>query len=295
LDSLEQIIQRKLPDLITLQQKRHCRDKTLKLESDLLSYWPQNDVFAAIMQTSGVVYRAIESRKTLKFTHNNKNYFIKLHFGSGWFEIFKNLLFGRLPIIGAKNEYMALNQLRILGIKAPVIAGYGEFGCNPARQQSFLITHEVAHTVSLDTLVTQWHDNQLSWKVKQQLIKKIAYITATLHHNGINHRDLYACHFMINEPITNHPDITLMDLHRAQIRKKTPIRWVVKDLASLYYSILSFKLTKRDLLRFIQHYSAQSWQIEISKNEVFWQAVQQRSKSFIKRHHKFFATPVKVV
>lgn len=292
INKLEKIIQRKLPDLITMQDGHRYTGNKIKLESNLLSCWPQQNRFTAIMQTSGTVYRAIENRKTIKFKHNQHHYFIKLHFGSGWLEIAKNLLFGRLPIIGAKNEYQALNQLRVLGIQAPLIAGYGESGFNPAKKQSFMITHEVANVKSLDEFAGQWRSRQLSWAIKQQLIKQIATIIATLHQNGINHRDLYACHFMISDPISSSVNITLMDLHRAQIRKKTPLRWMTKDLASLYYSILEFNVTKRDLLRFMQYYTNQIWRNEI--NNVFWQAVQQRSKKFIKRHHKFFTTPLEL-
>ena len=37
--------------------------------------------------------------------------FIKLHYGVGWREIFKNLLLGRWPVLGAKNEWRALAHI----------------------------------------------------------------------------------------------------------------------------------------------------------------------------------------
>lgn len=292
LNTLEKMAQKKPPELITLQKKHGCQGKSIKLERSLLTCWPQSDMFPAIMQTSGMTYRAIEKRKTLKFEHQGHSYFIKQHFGAGWLEIFKNLVVGKLPIIGAKNEYEALNHLSALGIQAPHIVGYGEHGCNPATKQSFLITREVTSALSLDKLEADWHSNRLSWGLKQHLLKQVAFIAATLHQNGINHRDFYACHFMIQDPLTEESDVTLMDLHRAQIRVRTPKRWIVKDLASLYYSILNFNLTKRDILRFMQYYSMQSWKVQLTDNLTFWQTVKERSKRFIKRHDRFFSSPI---
>ena len=37
----------------------------------------------------------------------------------------------------------------------------------------------------------------------------------------------------------------LIDLHRMQLRRKTPSRWIVKDIAGLYYSSMDIGLTKR--------------------------------------------------
>ncbi|MFN7097657.1 MAG: lipopolysaccharide core heptose(I) kinase RfaP, partial [Gammaproteobacteria bacterium] len=285
IDKLIQLSHQKLLNLTKITLKQH--NKSIKLEPNLLTCWSGKDIFSAIMQTDGIVYRAIDLRKTLKFEHNGQVYFIKQHFGVGWPEILKNLVYGRLPVIGARNEYEALIALHNLGIKVPSIAGYGESGFNPSQKWSFLITHEVASATSLEDLESRWRNQQINWKIKQYIIEKIASIATIMHKNGINHRDLYACHFLIKEPITVTSEIVLMDLHRAQIRKKTPMRWRVKDLASLYYSVLNFNLTKRDLLRFISHYSKQNWSVEIIENAALWQLVQERTKTFIKRHTRF--------
>lgn len=265
---------------------------TVQLAAELLTCWPQTALFAEIMQTQGVVYRQMDNRTTLRFMHNDAGYFIKKHAGVGWFEIIKNLLCGRLPIIGAKDEFIALNRLQELGLSAPLVVGFGELGKNPAAKQSFLITREIADVQSLDTMEAAWKQGALSWQLKQQLIQEIARITRVLHQHGINHRDLYACHFMIKQSITDNLDISLMDLHRAQLRIKTPLRWIIKDLASLYYSILNFHLTKRDLLRFIAYYSNQPWQLEMTQNRHFWMLVEKRTRHFIRRHNKFFKTPI---
>ena len=98
----------------------------LTLNNDLQKSFPdQSQLFDQIMAIKGTIYRAIARRETLCFTKGDKSYFIKKHFGVGWKEIFKNLLQGRLPVIGAKNELIALTYLQQLGINTLSIAGYG--------------------------------------------------------------------------------------------------------------------------------------------------------------------------
>lgn len=266
--------------------------EVIMLKQDLNDCWSEKNRFALIMQTDGIVYREIEKRITLKFTHNQKHYFIKKHHGIPAVEWFKSLFSGQKLPVGAKSEMSALKRLQELGIKVPLLAGFGEKGLNPLCKQSFVITEEVVDAAGLDTFETDWKNQVLTWQRKQYLLRQVAIIARTLHQNGINHRDLYACHFMVAQSPSDHPEVTLMDLHRAVIRKKTPVRWIIKDLASLYYSISNFNMTKRDIYRFISYYSAQPWRTEITDSLPLWSAVKKRTGYFIKRHSKFFTTPL---
>jgi heptose I phosphotransferase len=78
-----------------------------------------------------------------------------------------------------------------------------------------------------------------------------------MHRAGVNHRDCYICHFLLHtdKPV-NADDLSLsvIDLHRAQVRDATPARWRNKDLAALYFSVLEIGLSNRDKLRFLRHY-----------------------------------------
>ena len=78
-----------------------------------------------------------------------------------------------------------------------------------------------------------------------------------MHRAGINHRDFYLCHFLMDEPLAldQAPVLHLIDLHRAQIRQNVPRRWLVKDLGGLLFSAFEKGLTSRDLLRFMRLYS----------------------------------------
>ena len=48
--------------------------------------------------------------------------------------------------------------------------------------------------------------------------------------------------------------ISVIDLHRAQIRAKVPRRWRDKDLIGLYFSSMNIGLTQRDIWRFMKVY-----------------------------------------
>jgi heptose I phosphotransferase len=82
---------------------------------------PDENLFDQIMALSGETFRALENRRTQKIVLGGKNYFLKQHFGIGWKEIFKNLFQLRLPIISAKNEWLAIQRLHTLAVPTDTI------------------------------------------------------------------------------------------------------------------------------------------------------------------------------
>ena len=106
-------------------------------------------------------------------------------------------------------------------------------------------------------------------------------MTARLHDNGINHRDLYICHFLLQLPWRGPQDplhLHLIDLHRVQIRSTIPIRWRIKDLAALHFSSLHIGLSRRDLMRFVRAYTGASLRSGWYDNRALWQAVDVRAQ-----------------
>ena len=116
----------------------------------------QNSLFDHFMQLKGDVYRELENRRTQRIVLENHSYFIKQHFGVGWKEIFKNLLQLRLPVLSAKNEWLAIQRLHQLNIPTLEIIGYGCRGQNPATRQSFIITRELPEFITLEDLCKEW-------------------------------------------------------------------------------------------------------------------------------------------
>lgn len=232
----------------------------LVLRDELAHLWRDRDAFSEVRSLSGDVIRDREGRQTLRFQLGGKTYYRKLHIGIGWREILKNFLQLKRPVVGASNEWRAINRLAQLGVDTLTAVAYGKRGCNPARQLSFLVTEELIDTLSLARYTETWPLNPPPPDARRALVAKVADIARTLHQHGINHRDLYLCHFLLDvgggEAWLAHrrPRLFLVDLHRAQIRRRVPLRWQVKDLASLYFSALDVGLTRSDVYRFLRIY-----------------------------------------
>lgn len=260
----------------------------LILDPELTSAFSSREpLFKQIMALHGDVYRELENRRTQRVTLNHKPYFLKQHFGVGWKEIFKNLFQGRLPVVSAKNEFLALKRMQKLNISVPMIAGFGYEGLNPATRHSFLLTHEIPPHISLEDFCKDWKITPPTFQVKQKLIREVAKIARTMHENGVNHRDFYLCHFLL-DLASLHPSktpmLSVIDLHRAQIRQAVPRRWLIKDLAGLYFSSKDAGLTRRDLLRFIKEYRNKPLALILNKERNFWQRITERGNQLYQRH-----------
>jgi hypothetical protein len=239
--------------------------------------------FEALMAVEGTVYREADGRSTRQFSNRLGCFFIKTHRGVGWVEILKNIAQLRAPVVGARNEWKAIKRLGELGVDTMTLVGYGRRGFIPSTMQSFVITEEITDATPLSDVTRDWCDRGPDVPLKRVLIDKIADIARTLHDNGVNHRDLYICHFLLDEETRGArtaEDIRLylIDLHRVQIRRKTPYRWRVKDVAAIYFSAMDIGLTRRDLLRFVRRYGHGGLRATLEKERRFWRDVEARAK-----------------
>ncbi|MES2217427.1 MAG: lipopolysaccharide core heptose(I) kinase RfaP [Pseudomonadota bacterium] len=254
----------------------------------LKNFFDGDKLFDQLMTLQGKIYRELEGRRTQRIEFNGQGYFIKQHFGIGWKEIFKNLFQCRLPILSARNEWLALQRLPKLDVATMQVAGFGSRGINPARRQSFLLTAELTDVISLEDFCKNWRVQPPPVLLKRALIKEVARIARVLHMNGINHRDFYICHFLLAQSSIESGALKLflIDLHRAQIRSETPVRWIIKDLAGLFFSSKDSGLTSRDLLRFIREYRMRPWRETLFCEWTFWKKVKQRGDRTYQRHEK---------
>jgi heptose I phosphotransferase len=249
------------------------------LGPDLRSRLAGRDRFDEFMAISGQVFKDMPGRRTLRFARGGKSYFIKIHRGVGWKEIFKNLFQLRLPVLSAENEWQAIERLHQIGVPTMTIAGYGRRGWNPARLESFIVTEDLGDTQNLEDLTRGWRERPPAPGLKRALIAEVAATARRLHENGVNHRDFYLCHLRVDpKQATERPRIFVMDLHRAQLRGATPRRWVVKDLGSLHFSAMDIGLTRRDLLRFVKAYRGKSLREILHTERPFWSAVERRAQ-----------------
>lgn len=252
------------------------------LRDDLRESLGEAGGFEDIMAIRGEVYREAPGRRTSQFQRGGRSYFLKVHTGVGWQEIMKNLAYFRLPVLGALNEWHGIHCLQRLGIDTLRIAGYGTTGGNPATRRSFILTDELAGTISLEDFCGTWKRipphgaDQIEFK--RWLIHRVAEISRMMHSSGANHRDFYLCHFLLTlpqaaTPNRDHSRLHLIDMHRMQLRGRTPSRWVVKDIAGLYFSSMDINLTRRDLFRFMKAYRAKPIRQILKSEQRFWRRV----------------------
>lgn len=271
------------PDEFRLEDARQI----LVLRDEMIQAWQSADVFVQVQQLQGQVVREMPDRQTQRFQLNGRSYYCKWHRGVGWWEIVKNLLQWRLPVLGARDEWRALNKLRSLHIPSLIPLAYGEQKRGAAKRQSFLVTRELQDVVQLDDFFRQ---RKPSIKLKRLLIAEVARITRELHAAGINHRDLYLCHFMLREKTLDQrlaqnlaPEIFVIDLHRAQLRVTVPRRWLIKDLGALYFSSLDLAFTRGDLLQFLRSYGNDSLSSIVHDWRQLLRSVAARADKFYRR------------
>ena len=257
----------------------------LFLAEPFASKWENIDPFKEVFLLAGEVYRDMGDRCTSRFEVDGKAYFVKTHIGVGWLEILKNLFCLRRPILGAENEYQAIVRLGELGIKTMVVKAFGSSGWNPAKKKSFLITEALEPTKPLDEYCNSATLVEMGAFQRRSLVRRLAEISRALHENGINHRDYYLCHFLVDISERHSKDsfverpISLIDLHRAQIRQRAPRRWRHKDLSALYYSANRIGFDRKDMLCFIREYKKKSLRDTLQNDCNFWESIVLQAKN----------------
>ncbi len=264
----------------------------IRLPQSWLKRWQGRDPFEEIFALKGTVYREKKGRRTLEFVLGGKHYFAKLHWGTGWLKLISNRIRFRPPELGAENEWRAIRRLEALGIPTTPLVGYGRRGRNPARMRSFVITKALRETISLEEVCEKWPESPPDCTLKRTLIARVADIARTLHENGMNHRDLYICHFLLDISMglehidPRNPILHLIDLHRVQFRHRTPVRWRIKDVAALYFSSMEIGLTRRDLYRFMKRYRNMPLRETLSADKSFWTGVVRRGVAFYEEYQR---------
>ncbi len=269
----------------------HIASEILEIPDNWRQGWLRNDPFEKIFALDGTIYRHKDGRRTLQFTLEGQSYFAKLHHGLGWRRFLRSLSRFKWPISGAENEWRAIKLLEELEIPTTPLVAYGQRGNNPITRQSFIITKDLKNTESLEDYCRNWVSAPPSPTLKRALIQQVAEITGSLHRLGLNHCDLYICHFLLDledgkTPNPHNLTLHLIDLHRVRQREKLPRRWQVKDLAALHFSSFEIGLTARDHLRFISTYSRQPWREALKQEIGLWRQVEKRAQAFYREYKR---------
>jgi heptose I phosphotransferase len=254
------------------------------LDETFRQAWQDDDLFEKVWALEGKVYRSLETRRTIRFDLGGRGYYAKIHWGVGWSEIIKNCSQLKWPVFSARNEWLAIEKLKDLGIDTMTPVAYGVKGWNPARLRSFIVTEALEPAISLEDFCSDWRDHRPPFKQKLALVRKVSEISKKMHAHGVNHRDFYICHLLLDTRSLGEkgggiePEIFLIDLHRAQLRKATPVRWRIKDISGLLFSVMGNDLTKTDLFRFMKIYSGKSLRSTLLEDRAFWQAVFRKAR-----------------
>lgn len=263
------------------------------VRDDLKPLFAAEKSVADFLSIDGEVFKQFPHRRTLRFERDGKQFFIKSHWNFGWREIIRKLVSLHVPVVSAKTEWRAIQALERIGLDTMKVAAYGEEGVNPAAKKSFLITHALIGTESLEKWAPKFmrgRNTPQKVHLKHALIRKVAQIARRLHTSGLNHRDLYLCHFLLDVTMNPMPPrdikLYLIDLHRMQIRAHTPQRWMVKDVAGVLFSSMDLDLTLRDFFRFMKVYRGKTLRTTLTQDRQFWNKVLVRAVNLYRKQHR---------
>ena len=270
------------------------------IREDIKGFFPEQTFEEFFAIDGETVKHVVASRRIFRFTRKDRHFYMKAHYGVGWREIIKNWLQLKKPILGAENEWRAIQAFSSPEVNIPTtpLVAWGKQGLNPARQRSFIITEALDNTVDLEHWLPElekWPNQNERLQLKRAIIRQLGNIARRLHSNNMNHRDFYLCHFRLDMThVTHLPDVDrltlyLMDLHRVEQHQDLPQRWAVKDIAGLLFSALfdskGIILNRSDMIRFIEAYTAQGWRDALVNRADFWRQVLQRVMRTYKKDH----------
>lgn len=127
-------------------------------------------------------------------------------------------------------------------------------------EESFLVTSDLEGYESLERWVPSFLaalEEKDRFKVKRELIRKVALLTRRMHYAGFYHRDLYLTHLLLKE-VPGGFDLKIIDLQRVLRYPWFKRRWKIKDLASLNYSSPKGIFTRGDRLLYFKYYQGVS-------------------------------------
>ena len=145
---------------------------------------------------------------------------------------------------------------------------------------SFAVHDALEGFRSLEDVGHAWLATPPSVELKRAVLAEAGRLTAAMHAAGVCHRDYYACHLLVNAARLGRGEVELavIDLHRAQVRRRLPKRARVRDLGALLYSTSAMPLTERDRLRFVAAYAGAPAGAELRRHGAFWRAVRRRAE-----------------
>jgi heptose I phosphotransferase len=227
----------------------------------------------------GTVLKRIRDRSVLRMEipdgDKNRIFYLKRHnpVRPGIKEMIDSLLSqgGSSPGMA---EFTTLCQFRKHGIPTAVPVAAGERQVEGGRFESFLLTESFAPFISLEEIIHN-HPDLLKGDEgrirKERLIKSIASLARTLHDQGFNHCDFNATHVLVSPERDNGGfDLALFDLQRIDRKKWMRLKWFIKTMAQLSFTMPDPLFDDRDRLLMFQTYKGSSGMKLIDRFQLYW-------------------------
>ena len=194
--------------------------------------------------------------------------FLKRHYKLPWWDGALATLFPRQAWSPGLQEWEHLEWAKAEGFSVPRAVAAGQFVGPWFKLQGFIAVEELTGMLPLHQAVPlafERLDSVSFLRWKRGLTAELARIARELHRRKVFHKDLYFCHFYIDEALTHRvPEswanrAVMIDLHR-MAKHTLAAKWFqVKDLAQFLYSSDVPGVTARDRIRFWKLYGGSAW------------------------------------
>lgn len=154
----------------------------LILAEPFKTLWAGRDAFAEVEKLQGARYFASWRPVALRTEVDGRPYFVKIHRGIGWGDL-QEPDHRQVAGTGADPEWAAIH-LQALGVPTMTGVAFGEKGSNPADQHSFIITEELAPTLSLEDLTVNWVAEPRHLHCVMPSTAELARMVGDMHRGG---------------------------------------------------------------------------------------------------------------
>jgi heptose I phosphotransferase len=166
---------------------------------------------------------------------------LKWHGGRPPLDLWRDVFSGRAFVPAARIEFENLRALAAQGFPVPQALGWGR---SPGGG-SFLLLRPVEGS-PLDA----WMRSAVDPATRRGILAAVASLVSRFHRAGWFHRDLYACHLLVD----GSQRLALIDLARARRTRRLRARWIVKDLGALLHSTRDPSTSLAERARFLLEY-----------------------------------------
>ena len=216
------------------------------------------ETFDAIMQFGGgdVAKQLLKERMTTRLqletpSGESETLFLKRHSPPPIKEYIKPWLRLTKPILGARNEWLAILKFHEVGLDTMQPVAWGQKGAF-----SFLLTRGIDGCQSLAEYVEGLFsqiDASAQARERSRYAGLVGRLAKTMHEAGLHHQDFYLYHLLVPNKQPS-DSVYIIDLGRARhvdgLRRDS--RWVVKDLGQLMFA--ASVASRTDRLRFLREY-----------------------------------------